>query len=128
MGDRILVFHNDLEYLSSTEAALRAAGFEVVALDDSFQAWELLAGSNQRFDVLVTRTAAAQGAPPGLALARLFRMIRPGAPVVITAAPDNAHFAAGLGEVLLAPVTAQDVVAAVRSAVVRPIPGAAEGG
>ena len=105
--------------------ALSAAGFEMVAHNDSLHAWGLLSGTTSKFDVLVTRVGVIEGTTPGLALAGHFRVIRPGAPVIITGMPDNAHFADGLGRVLVAPIAAQDLVAAERSALAGP---AAESG
>jgi DNA-binding NtrC family response regulator len=129
VGNRILLFHNDLEFLASTEAVLGAEGFEVVAVNDSLAAWEMLSDVDRRFDVLVTRVAGPERSPPGLALARHFRMIRPHSCVIISGTPDDAHFADGVGNVLVAPVSAEDVLNSVRAAPLSaPTPNAAEGG
>jgi DNA-binding NtrC family response regulator len=127
MGNRILVFNNDLGFLSAIEAALEAEGFEVAAVKDSLTAWAMLSDVHRRFDVLITRVAGPEGTPPGLALARHFRMIRPGDRVIIADTPDKAHFADGAGHVLVAPVSAQDVLNAVRAALASPPRDAAEG-
>jgi DNA-binding NtrC family response regulator len=116
MSKRILLFHNELGVLGATEAALVAEGFEVVAVNDSLTAWEMLSDVHRWFDVLITRVAGPEGSPPGLALARHFRTIKPHPCVIIIGRPDNAHFAEGIGRVLLAPVSADDVLNAVKAA------------
>jgi DNA-binding NtrC family response regulator len=115
MSKRILLFHNDLGFLGATEATLDAEGFEVVAVNDSLAAWELLSDVHRRFDVLVTRVAGPAGSPPGLALARHLQMIKPHSCVIIIGRPDNAYFADWVGRVLLAPVSAHDVLNAVKA-------------
>jgi DNA-binding NtrC family response regulator len=127
VGNRILLFHNDLKFLASTKAALGAEGFDVVAVNNSLAAWETLSDVHRRFDVLITRVAGPEGSPPGLALVRHFRMNRLRSPVVIVDTPDNAHFADGESHVLVTPVSAQGVLNAVRAALASPTLDGAEG-
>jgi DNA-binding NtrC family response regulator len=126
MANRILLFHNDLEFLSSAEVTLRAEGFEVVAVKNGLTAWEMLSDVHRQVDVLVTGVAGSEGSPPGLALARHFRLITPRARVVIADTPDNARLAYGVGHVVVGCVSADDVLKAVRAALASRTPNAAE--
>ena len=77
MPARIVVVHDDVEFLAAIEAALRAEGHDVAAFSNSLLAWDALAAGN-RVEVLVTRIQFPAGQPHGVALSHQARMGHPG--------------------------------------------------
>jgi DNA-binding response OmpR family regulator len=113
MPARIVVAHSDPDFLNDTVRELQCAGYDVVGFLDSNAALASLE-SAKRIEVLVTRLIFAKGTPHGVALALMAQLRRPDLKVLFTALPDVAHHAEGLGDILIAPVRANEVLAKIR--------------
>ena len=109
MPARIVVVHDDAEFVHQLQSALRGAGHDVAAFADSMDALAALDAA-QRIEVLITRMQFPPGKPNGLALARMARHKRPGIRVLFTALPEFAGHAEGLGAFVPMPVNVPDVV------------------
>ena len=70
--------------------------------------------ASRHIETLVTRVRFAPGRPNGVTLARLARIKRPGIKVLFTALPEFQKYTEGLGDFMALPVSAADVVQAVR--------------
>ena len=77
MPARIVVVHDDPEFVDQLQSALRRAGRDVAAFADLMDALAALDAA-QRIEVLITRMQFPPGKPNGLALARMARHKRPG--------------------------------------------------
>ena len=113
MTARLVVVHDDPSFLDGTVAALQGAGYDVAAFSQSMAALGALE-SAQRVDMLITRVVFPEGTPHGVALALMAQTKRPGVKVLFTARPEMAPYTEDIGEVLVAPVTAEAVLAKVR--------------
>jgi DNA-binding NtrC family response regulator len=113
MPARVVIAHDDAEFVEDTVTALWDAGYEVVAFTDSMSALDALEAA-QLVEVLITRVRFAEGQPNGISLARMARMKRPGIKVVFAALPETQVHTEGLGEFLPMPIAATDLVAKVR--------------
>jgi len=109
MPARIVVVHDDLEFLNPLTTALRAADYDVAAFDDSMTAWDAL-GAAQKVELLITRIRFPPGRPHGVALARRALGSRPGVQILFTAAPEMRFHADDLGIFLPTPVSPSEVV------------------
>jgi CheY-like chemotaxis protein len=114
MPARIVVVHDDPEFVASTVAALRAAGHDVVAYTSSMSAIEALEAA-QRIEVLITRVMFPEGQPNGISLARMALTKKVGVKILFAALPGTQEFTEGVGEFLPAPVEAADIVARVET-------------
>ena len=113
MPARLAVVHDDPIFLNGTVSALLRAGYDVASFSQSMAAISALE-TQQRVDILITRVGLPEGTPHGVALALMARARRPGIRILFTAPPELASHAEDIGEVLVAPVTAEAVVAKVR--------------
>jgi DNA-binding NtrC family response regulator len=113
MPARIVVAHDEAEFVENTVAALQDAGYDVAAFGDSMSALAALEAA-QRVEVLITPVVLPEGRPNGVALARMARMKRPGIKVLFVARPDTQAHTEGVGEFLPAGVTASEIVETVR--------------
>jgi DNA-binding NtrC family response regulator len=109
MPARVVVVHNNLDFLESVTAALSTASLDVAAFSDSMRALDAL-DEPRRIEVLVTSVECGPGKPSGVALARMSLVKRPGIKVIFLGDAEMEAHTAGLGE-LLAPDTIGVVVA-----------------
>ncbi|MGC1412628.1 MAG: hypothetical protein WA864_27230 [Acetobacteraceae bacterium] len=109
MPARIVIAHDDTEFVDNTVTALRAAGYDVLAFADSMSALAALEVS-KRVEVLITRVLFPQGTPNGVALGRMTRLKRPEVKVLFVARRDTEEHTEGVGEFLPTPARADDVV------------------
>jgi DNA-binding NtrC family response regulator len=112
MPARIVMAHDDEEFVIATTVALRNAGYTIVTFTDSMLALEALLEARS-VELLITRVEFAPGKPNGIALARIGRGKRSGMKVVFTALPEYANHAEGLGAFLPLRVDVADLVATV---------------
>ena len=76
MPARIVLAHDDPEFVHNTVPALRAAGYDVIAFADSMSALNALKGA-LRVEVLITRVLFPEGQPNGVSLGLMARLDRP---------------------------------------------------
>jgi CheY-like chemotaxis protein len=76
MPSRIVLVHDDQEFLEPALEALRRAGYDVVAFQDSMAALDALEHPTH-IELLITRIRFPEGTPNGAALARMARIKRP---------------------------------------------------
>jgi DNA-binding NtrC family response regulator len=112
MPARIVVVHDDPQFIEDMMAALRAASHDVRAYTDTMSAIEAFETAKQ-LEVLVTRVIFPAGQPNGVALARMARVKRPGVKVLFAAIPEMRKHTEGVGEFLPAPVDPATIVARV---------------
>ena len=113
MPARVVVVHDDPEFVARTATGLRVAGYDVATFTDTLAATDALDKAERIVEVLITRVLFPKGQPHGVALALMARMKRPGVKVLFVARPDTRGFTDGVGEFLPAPVATADIVAAV---------------
>jgi DNA-binding response OmpR family regulator len=107
----ILLVHSDPNFVKDAASALQRAGHNVTTFYDSMEGLTALEAT--RFDILITRVRFPPGRPNGISLAHMARLRRPGIKVVFTLAPENAEYAAELGEYVVAPIDIAELVATV---------------
>ena len=112
MPARIVVAHDDPEFVEKTVSALWDASYEVAAFGDSLAALNALEAAHL-VEFLITRVLFPEGTPNGVALGRMTRVKRPGVKVLFIALPELQVHTEGVGEFLAMPVAAADVVAKV---------------
>ena len=112
MPARVVVVHDDPEFIKRTVTALLAAGHDVRAFSDTMSATEALR-SSQRIEVLITRIVFGVGQPHGVALALKARSSRPGVKVLFVARPELLGHTEGIGEYLPMWTATADIVGAV---------------
>jgi DNA-binding NtrC family response regulator len=112
MPARIVVVHDDPEFIDGTMAALVAAGHDVRAFTDTMSALKALERA-QRVEVLVTRVVFPPGQPNGVSLALMAKLKRPGMKVLFAAQHETREHTEGLGEFLPAPADPVEIAALV---------------
>lgn len=119
MSASIVLVHDVAEFAEHIAAALRTAGYTVTTFSDTMTAIDALE-NGQRIDVLLTRVNFAPGQPNGVALALMARVRHPGLNVLFVGLPERLPYTEGIGELLPAPATAADVVAAIADLLANP--------
>jgi CheY-like chemotaxis protein len=109
MPARVVLAHDDTEFLDRASAALTAAGLQVASCSGSMAALSALQAAKS-VDLLITRVNFIPGTPNGVALARMARRERHGIKVLFIAREEMRGFADGLGEFLPAPVGIPDLL------------------
>ena len=112
MPARIVIVHDEPEFVNHVSDALRLAGHEVAAFADPMAALDALDAA-QHVEVLVTRVQFAPGKPNGISLVRMARVKRPGIRVLFAALPEFEVHAAPFGEFVPLPARVPDVVEAI---------------
>ena len=112
MQARIVVVHDDPEFIERTVTALLAAGHDVRPFSDTISATDALRTS-QRIEVLITRIVFGIGQPHGVALARMARIKRPSVKVLFVARPEFLAHTEGVGEFLPMWAATADIAATV---------------
>jgi DNA-binding NtrC family response regulator len=112
MPARIVVVHDDPEFVENTRAALLAAGHDVRTFSDTMSALKALEAA-QRLEVLITRVIFPAGQQNGVSLALMARRMRPGVKILFVALPETELHTEGVGEFLPAPSDPAEIVAMV---------------
>ena len=102
--------HDDTEFATDVVAGLRQAAYDVMAFADSHSALDAMEAA-RTVELVITPVQFPPGQPNGVSLGLMARNKRRGVKILFLARPENEGFADGIGEVLVAPVTANDVVA-----------------
>jgi DNA-binding NtrC family response regulator len=119
MPARIVMVHDEVEFLGPAGSALRASGHDVATFEDPMAALSVLEGRHN-VELLITGVIFALGKLNGLTLALIARHMKPPAPptraemkILFIARAEYRKYTAGVGEFLDAPVSIPDLVAAV---------------
>ncbi|MBN8872853.1 MAG: hypothetical protein J0H67_08460 [Rhodospirillales bacterium] len=110
----VVLVHTSQDLLDATANLLSGAGQEVATYTSSLSAIGEIK-SEGRLKVLVTCLVFPEGQPNGISLASMTLHHRPSAKIIFTARPDLVEHV-DFGELLLSPVTAEQLAAAVRKA------------
>lgn len=108
MRGRVVMVLEEPEFNDQTSAALRRAGYEVVAFLDPTAAVSALA-PEQHTDILATRAHFASE-EQGVSLVRLARTRNPGIQVLFTGVPGSEDTPTELGEFVRIPFSVQAIV------------------
>jgi DNA-binding response OmpR family regulator len=112
MPARIVVVHDDRDFIEATAMALRAAGYDVAAFLDPMAA-HIALDAAQNVEVLITCVEFPVGKSNGVSLALMARARCPGIKVLFAALAEYRADTTGLGEFLPMPVAPADIVATV---------------
>jgi len=112
----ILFVDDEADNLSIAERMLASLGYQVTALTCSTEALKVFSAHPEKFDVVITDLTM-----PGLAgheLARELRIIRPDIPIILCTGfgkkmAEEAARAAGIQDILMKPVTVEDMAGTV---------------
>ncbi|HME20527.1 MAG TPA: hypothetical protein VKI44_04060 [Acetobacteraceae bacterium] len=74
MPARVVVVHDDPEFVARTATGLRVAGYDVATFTDTLAATDALDKAERIVEVLITRVLFPKGQPHGVALALMARM------------------------------------------------------
>ncbi len=117
--EHILFVDDEVGVVHAGKMMLERAGYRVTATTSSTEALRLFRERPEEFDLVITDQTMPQ--MTGIALARRLRAIRKALPVVLctgyseTLSGDTAN-RAGIGEVVLKPITRKEMTRAVRRA------------
>lgn len=109
MPARIVLVHDDPEFVQQATTALRLAGHEVATFAGSMDALRALETA-ETIELLITRVRFPKGTPHGIALARMALTQRPDLKVIFTAREEMEEFTEGLGDLIPHPVSIPDLV------------------
>jgi DNA-binding NtrC family response regulator len=109
MPARIVLVHDDADFLDAAGTALRQAGYEIACFSGSMEGLQALE-EVKTAELLITRLQFAPGTPNGISLALVAKTRRPELKVLFTAQPDTARFAYGIGEVVQHPINLAELV------------------
>jgi DNA-binding NtrC family response regulator len=90
MPARIVVVHDDADFVEELAAGIRAESHEVAIFPDPIAAWDALEAA-QKTEVLVTRVAFPPGRSNGMALARMAMSKRREIKTIILSRPEYAE-------------------------------------
>ena len=121
MPARVLLVHDDPEFVGRATPALEGAGYTVAAFLDPLQALDAVRAAGQA-ELMITRMEFEALTLNGVALARMAKMTCRNIRVIFTASPELREHAEGLGEFLPLPVDVADLLAAAGRALGRPVP------
>ena len=107
MPARLIIAHDDPEFIESIVMALRGHGYDVLVFASSMAALDALEAARS-VEVLITRVLFPEGQPNGIALVRMTRLKRPEVKVLFVARSDTQEHTEG--EFLPAGVTASEIV------------------
>src|SRR5947208_1258165 len=110
MPARVVVVHDDADFVERTVSALQAAGYDVAAFTDTMVALSSLEAA-ERIELLITRARFSPGQPNGVALARMAKRRRPSIKVLFVAHRDLQEHTAGVGEFVPAPIATDELMA-----------------
>jgi DNA-binding response OmpR family regulator len=110
MPARIVLVHDDTDFANRAAAAIRAAGYDIVAFEGSMAALEALTESAKTVKLLITRVNFGPGSPHGVSLAMMARRKIMDLKVLFLARPEQQEHAMDIGEFMPAPVTIPELV------------------
>ena len=113
MPTRIVVVLNDPGLADATVSALVADGHNALAIHDSMAALDLLEQAKD-IGLLVTSPYFGERKPTGAALALMTRLRRPDLRVIFATNPQLAPLLEDIGRVIVEPISASQIVDAVR--------------
>jgi DNA-binding response OmpR family regulator len=119
MPARIVVVHDDAEYLDELAAGLRTEGYEVATYPDPIAAWDALEAA-RKTEVLVTRLGFPPGRSNGMALSRMAKSKRRDIKVLFLTSPENAEEVEDMGTLIVAPAPTDAIVEAVKQSLGEP--------
>jgi DNA-binding response OmpR family regulator len=109
MPARVVVVHDEPEFVDELVAALNLAGYQVAVFPDPIAAWGALEAARLT-EVLITCVQFPPGKSNGLALAYMARANRRSIQVIFTALPEFASECEDAGVFLPQPVPVRHVV------------------
>jgi DNA-binding NtrC family response regulator len=112
----IVIVHDAPAFLDRASAALRHAGFNVVAFADPIEALNGIE-AREHVDALVTRVMFPEGRPHGVSLALVLRTKYPSLRVAFTGRAGRIEHTQGIGELVPHPVDLKRLVGAVERAI-----------
>ena len=112
MPARILVVHDEPEFIDQAVKALRHAGWEAEGFTDSMVAVHALDDPG-KIELLITRVQLGPGKPHGVSLAMMAKSKRPKIKVLFTALPEYEEQVQPLGKFLPLPVGTAQLLEAV---------------
>jgi DNA-binding NtrC family response regulator len=112
MPARVVLVHDEQEFLEEAETAIRSAGYDVVAFSGSMAAISAFEDARVA-ELLITRVRFPPGTPNGVSLARMARHKRPGIKVLFAALAEMEEYAGDLGEFMPSPINIPELVATV---------------
>src|ERR1700759_2524669 len=112
MPARIVVVHDDAEFLDQVVAALRLAGYDVASFIDPLDALRRLEAA-QTVEVLLPKIRFKPGKQHGISLAMMTRYKRPHVRILFVASPEFEAHAKDIGEFIPFPVDVSSLVARV---------------
>ena len=113
MPARVILVHDDPDFVRLLAHAIRAAGVDVEVFSDPLGALDVLDAA-QTVDLLITCVQFPEGKPNGIALARMARLRHHKIKILFVAEPEFEEYNEDLGTFLPVPTTTDDVVATVR--------------
>jgi DNA-binding NtrC family response regulator len=112
MPARIVVVHDEPEFIDQAVKALTRAGWEAVGFSDSMAAVHALDHAD-KIDLLITRVQLGAHKPHGVSLALMAKSKRPKIKVLFTALPEYEDQVKLLGEFLPLPIDPPQLLEAV---------------
>ncbi|MGH6990071.1 MAG: hypothetical protein ACREFD_14135 [Stellaceae bacterium] len=103
MPARIVVVHDDPDFVETVRTSLQLENYDVIAFTDTLAALKALEAARLT-DILITGTRFPAGTPNGVSLALMARYKRPNVKILVAAAPEHQEHADGIGEILPYPV------------------------
>jgi DNA-binding response OmpR family regulator len=111
MPAQIVLVHDDAVFAGEARRALMQEGYDVMVFPDPLVALDTLETA-VHLELLITRVGFSAGRSNGASLALMARYKRPGVKILLLCRPEFMTEVEDLGEVLAAPVTVSEVVAA----------------
>src|ERR1700761_8083054 len=113
MPAKLVIVHDDAQFIDAAQAALRRDGHDVVGLCDAMVALAALEAA-QRVEILITTVETPAGQPNGVSLALMARSKRRGVKVLFVGREEAKDYTEGVGVLLIEPVTAETIAEQVR--------------
>ena len=116
-SERVLIVDDEDIVVQMEGKMLESLGYEITALTDSLEAWELLSKQPNAFDLVITDMTMPK--MTGVELARRYFSVRPGALVILCTGfselvTEEKAKAVGISEFIMKPVVKKDLAKAVR--------------
>ena len=109
MPAKIVVVHDEPEFIDEVVTAISRAGWDAVGFSDSMAAVHALDGEH-KIELLITRVQFGPGKPHGISLALMAKSKLPKIDVLFTGLPEYEEQARALGEFLPLPVATAQVL------------------
>ena len=119
MPARVVLVHDDADFVDLATTAIKAEGYSVAAFLDPFKALNALDAA-KTVDLLITHIPFGEGKPNGVSIAHMTRNKRPGLKVLFATLPETEEHTVGVGEFLPLPVSPAKLVEVVNRALRTP--------